>query len=221
MGDSDGEDRHERSIVENCCGTPDGGGAEPTTATDRWLSAPVLEADLPEDVRAALGRLLGGEPVDTLAGWITEIRGLTGGGAIDVEDLCHADDRTAHWGKLDGDRHYFLCFYDAVILSALADRPVDIRTESPDGVVIEARAVGTDDLTVTPSDAVFSFGIDTGVDTPVDGTLSPADLYAAVCPYVKAFPDADAYERWATTVPAATIAMPLAGATEVAAALVD
>ena len=34
------------------------------------------------------------------------------------------------------------------------------------------------------------------------------------------FPDHGAYEQWAETVPAATVALPLAGATDVASALV-
>jgi hypothetical protein len=38
---------------------------------------------------------------------------------------------------------------------------------------------------------------------------------------VKAFPDGDAYEEWAETVPAATVAMALDGATEFAAVLVE
>ncbi|AUX07828.1 alkylmercury lyase [Halalkaliarchaeum desulfuricum] len=112
------------------------------------------------------------------------------------------------------------CFYDAVILAALSDREVDIRTESPDGTVIEARAVGSDQLTVTPGGAVFSFGIDEGVNPPPDGGPTLEQGYAAICPYVKAFPSREAYRRWAETVPAATVAMPLSGATELAGELV-
>ncbi|WP_226482083.1 organomercurial lyase [Natrinema amylolyticum] len=193
---------------------------EPDSRSDRWISdSPVLEAPLPDDVRTALGRLLGEESVETLAEWIAEIRRRTGGGSIAVDDLCHAPGETAHWGEIDGERYHFRCFYDAVLLSALADRPVAIRTESPDGTVIEARAAGTTRLAVTPETAAFSFGVDETV-APPDSEPSHADVYAAVCPYVRAFPDREAYERWADTVPAATVAMPLAGATELAAALV-
>jgi len=103
----------------------------------------------------------------------------------------------------------------------MVDEPVDIRTESPDGGVIEARAVGTSELTVEPEDAVFSFGIADDVEPPSGDGLTPADVYGAVCPYVKAFPDGDAYEEWAETVPAATVAMALDGATEFAAVLVE
>ena len=194
---------------------------EPDSTTDRWLAdAPVLEAPLPSDVQTALGRLLGAEPVETLEEWIAAVRRRTGGGPIAVDDLCHAGEETAHWGELDGTRYHFRCFYDAVLLAALAERPVAIRTESPDGTVIEARAAGTADLTVDPETAVLSFGVDDSVEPPSNGEPSHADVYVAVCPYVRAFPDREAYEQWADSVPAATVAIPLAGATELAAALV-
>ncbi|WP_339105273.1 organomercurial lyase [Haloterrigena salinisoli] len=195
---------------------------EPDSTTDRWLSdVPVLETQLPSDLQTALGRLLGAEPVETLEEWIAAVRRRTGGGPIAVDDLCHAGEETAHWGELDGTRYRFRCFYDAVLLSALAERPVAIRTESPDGTVIEARAAGTTGLTTTPETAVFSFGVDDSVEPPSNGEPSHADVYAAVCPYVRAFPDREAYERWADSVSAATVAMPLEGATELAAALTD
>lgn len=192
--------------------------SDPTS--DRWISdSPVLEALLPSDLQTALGRLLGEDSVETLDEWIAEIRRRTGGGPIAVDDLCHAAEETAHWGEIDGERYYFRCFYDAVILAALAESPVRVRTESPSGTVVEARAVGAAALTVTPETAVVSFGVDETVAPPSDSEPSHADIYAAVCPSVRAFPDREAYEQWAETTPAATVAMPLEGATEIAAEL--
>lgn len=191
-----------------------------SSQSDRWLpDSAVLETPLPSDVQTALGRLLGEESIETLAAWVAAVRRRTGSGSIAVDELCHADEQTPHWGEIDGKRYYFRCFYDAVLLSALAERPVAIRTESPDGTEIEARAVGTAELTVVPDAAAFSFGVDETV-APSDGEPSTADVYAAVCPYVRAFPEPAAYERWAVSVPAATAAMSLAGATDLAAALV-
>lgn len=196
--------------------------ANATTTTDRWLGEDaVLDADLPGDVQAPLGELVGEDAVETLGDWLAEVRRGTVGGAVGIEDLCHAADATGHRGELDGETYHFRCFYDAVILSALAETPVTVRTESPDGTIIEARASGATDLTVTPETAVFSFGVERSVEPPADGAPSHADIYAAICPYVRAFPDGDAYERWARTVPAATVALPLAGATEIAARLVE
>lgn len=189
-------------------------------AVKRWRpDEGVLETKLPADLRAALGGFVGTESVDTLGEWAAVVRRHTDGDAMPIDDLCHSPVPTGHWGELDGERYDFRCFYDAVVLAALADEPVDIHTESADGTVIEARAVGAEDLLVMPATAVFSFGI--AADPPGDGEPSVADFYAAGCPYVKAFPDREAYERWAETVPAHTVAMPLAGATELAAALVD
>jgi hypothetical protein len=211
---------HETASTDNDGGAADEQAGTGETTTSRWITDPVLDADLPGDVRTTLGDIVGVESVATLEEWTTEIRRLTDGGAIEIDDLCHAETETPHWGEMDGERYYFLCFYDAVLLSALADHPVDILTESPDGTVVQAHATGTSDLRVTPPEAVVSFGVEREIEPPPDGDLSPEDLYAAVCPYVRAFPDRDAYEAWARTAPAATVAMSLSGATEVAAALV-
>jgi hypothetical protein len=199
-----------------------GGNAEkPETEREpgHWLGEDTLDQQLPDDLRTALGRFVGIQSVDTLAVWSEQIRQLTGGGSIDVEQLCHTDETTAHWGEVDGERYHFRCFYDAVILAALEDEPVDIHTVSPDGVVVEARAAGSETLSVTPDTAVFSLGIALDAHEPSGGDPTLQDGYAAICPYVKAFPDRDAYEAWATGVPAATVGMPLSGATAFARAL--
>lgn len=205
-----------------CCGPdPERASDEDRHDFERWVpDAPVLDAGLPRSLRVALGRFLGTRPVDTLGEWAAAVRQHTDGDAITIDELCRTEEVTLHWGVLDGRREYFACFYDAVILAALADRPVDIRTESPTGTVVCAHAVGTQSLLVTPPDAVFSFGIDEAVEPPDDKpTLERG--YAAICPYVRAFPNRDAYERWARGVPAATVGLPLAGATDLAAALVE
>lgn len=219
MTDTDSTPTRELDPGTDCCrataprdDTAEGAG--------RWLAGPsLLDAELPADVRAGVERLLDGTPVETLADWVRAVRRRTGGGSIATTDLCHADGETPHWGEVGGDRYHFHCFYDAVILAALMDRPVDVRTASPNGAIVRASAAGTRDLAVEPSEAVFSFGIAEDVQPPADGVLSPGDVYGAVCPYVRAFPHPDAYGRWAPTVSAATVAMPLDGATELAAAL--
>ncbi|TQQ79801.1 alkylmercury lyase [Halonotius terrestris] len=185
---------------------------------DRIISDDPLTTELPIDLQTTLGDFLGTDSVETLAAWITEVRTHTDAGPISMDELCHADEETPHWGELDGERYHFICFYDAVILAALADDPVDIHTESPSGERIEATAVGTDALTVEPESAVFSFGYST---TAAPDEPSIETMYSAGCPYVKAFPDAAAYEQWAGTVDADTVALPLSGATDIAAALVE
>lgn len=137
------------------------GSRDPAEQTsDGWLDGDnVLEMQLPADLRSALGRFVGTESVDTLGAFVGEVRRLTGGGSIAVEALCHTGDETDHWGTVDRERYYFRCFYDAVILAALEDRAVDVHTVSPGGTVVEAHAVGSDELSVTPEGAVFSVGI--------------------------------------------------------------
>lgn len=200
-----------------CCGVD-----AQQTVTDgagHWLGEVTLDQQLPDDLRTALGRFVGVESVDTLDEWGKHIRRRTGGGSVDVDQLCHADVATDHWGEVDGERHHFQCFYDAVILAVLESRLVDIHTVSPDGTVVEARAVGSEELSVTPETAVFSLGIALDAHEQSGDNPTLQDGYAAICPYVKAFPDRDAYEAWADDVPAATVATPLSGATAFAQAL--
>ena len=204
----------------SCCGDGTEQHENDERTTDRSsVASAALDAELPRELRTALGRFSGTDSVDSLGEWAATVRQHVPGDAISFEDLCVIDEKSAHRGTIDGTTYHFACFYDAVILAALVDRPVDVWTTSPNGSVIEARAVGTDDLSVTPEDAVFSFGIEEAVEPPDDG-LRVERGYAAICPYVRAFPTRDDYERWAKTVPAATIAMPLSGATELAARLV-
>lgn len=192
----------------------------PASTRDRFLStAAPLETELPPDLATSLGRLLGRPPVETVAEWVAAVRREIGGGPIGVEDLCHEETETPHWGELDGERFHFTCFYDAVVLAAIVGDPVDVHTESPEGTAIEAKAVGSADLEVDPPTAVFSFGVPEAVDPPA-GEPRHGDVYAAVCPYVRAFPDLASYDHWRRSVPAATVAMPMAGSTELAAALV-
>lgn len=204
-----------------CCGNVGEQNAERETSAGQWIGdVSVLDVELPRDLQLALGQFLGSKSIDTLGEWATELRQHVGG-SISIEELCLSSDQTDHWGSVDGDQYYFACFYDAVILAALSDRSVDIHTESPDGEVIEAHATGSSDLTVTPEGAVFSFGIERTVDSPSGDGPTLEQGYASICPYVKAFSDFGAYERWAKRVPAATVAMPLSGATELAAELVN
>jgi len=219
MGNSE-SDTTTQDDTGSCCGSET---REPNSSrdTDSGIDEiDVLDAQLPDELRSALGRFVGTESIDTLGEWATEIRRLTGGGAIDVDQLCHTDTETEHWGTAGDERYYFQCFYDAVILAAVENRSVDIHTVSPGGTVVEARAVGNDELSVTPEEAVFSLGIGTDAHDQSGGNPTLQDGYAAICPYVKAFPDREAYEQWADRVPAATVVMPLAGATDVASALV-
>jgi hypothetical protein len=199
--------------VEEGTRTDDEAALADGSTDDRFLDGDgVLDDPVPDDLGRVLGRVLGGDPVATLGEWIDAVRERTGGGAIAVEDLCHTDEETGYWGRMDGERYDFRCFYDAV--------PVDVHTEAPEGTVIEFHATSDGELTAAPDGAVVSFGVDEAVSPP-DGEPVPETVYAGVCPFVQAFADRAAYERWAADVPAATVAMPLADATAIADALAE
>ncbi len=207
---------------DNAPDSTDGPAVSPANERAQIIRGPdPLAAALPQDVATALGQFVGGESIETLSQWAQAVRRQTGGGAVSMAELCVADHETPHWGNREDERTYFECFYDAVIVAALAEEPVDVRTVSPDGTVIRARAMGSTHLHVRPPSAVFSFGIDDGDVQDSDGEPTLAEGYAAICPYVNAFPDEAAYRHWAASVPAATVALPLAGATDLAAALVE
>lgn len=180
-----------------------------------------LEQPLPGGLREQLETLLGNSSVETLGGWVEEVRARTGGGPIDVEDLCHADGATPHSSVAPAETRHFQCFFDAVLLTGLLDDPVDVHTVSPGGTEIELTAVETDAMTVRPESAVFSFGISDSLDGSPDRKPTHQDVYAAICPYVRAFPTASAYREWAAEAAAQTVALPLTDARSLAARFVE
>ena len=181
-----------------------------TADADRWLAESPVDATLPDDLQRVLGRFLGVAPVKTLGAFATAL-GQQAGGSLGVEDLCHADEPTGHRGVTDEATYHFRCFYDAVVLAALVDAPVDIRTETPDGAVVEARAA-EGEITATPATAVVSFGIARDVAPPGEDGPRLDAAYRNICPFVRAFPDREQYAAWATTVPAATVGFRLTDA---------
>lgn len=204
-----------------CCGGDSVQHMDIGSSTDQQQQADsVLTTELPEKLGSTLGRFLGIERVSTVGGWVSAVRYHIEGDSVSIDDLCHTAAETEHWGIVSGDKYHFACFYDAVILATLLEQPVEIRTRSPAGDVIEARADGSDDLSVNPSTAVFSFGIDNHVHPPTGDEPTLETAYAAICPFVNAFPNRQAYEGWTNSVPAETICMPLSGATELAIGLV-
>jgi alkylmercury lyase len=224
----DDRDRADDRPIEpscSCCAPSDDASSRATgdASEEDWRPVDgMLETELPESLQAALEAFVGDAKIQTLGDWATVVRERTGGGAITVDDLCATTESTPHWGVVDGDRQHYACFYDAVVLAALTDSHVEIRTESPDGTVIEAEATPDGAITVTPSTTVVSFGIDpAAAESGAERDPTHADAYTAICPYVRAFPTRDAYADWAVTVDAPTIALPLTDATTLAHALAD
>jgi alkylmercury lyase len=188
------------------------------TAGDRWIGEqPVLHGSLPEDLTTAVSEFYGVGRVETLADFVDATRAAVGG-AIAVEQLCHADGETPHRATAGTDTYHFQCFYDGIVLASLRSEPVDVRTVSPSGATVEAHVASDGTVDSTPADAVMSFGI--APDAMVgDGDPEPEDVYGAVCPWVRAFPSRDAYEGWAAAADAPTVGLPLPAGPPVAAAL--
>lgn len=195
-------------------------GVDDAPNDDRFLAEDPLHQRLPTALQQQLEGLLVDETVETLAAWARAVRAHTGGGSIAVSDLCHADEETPHYAVTANETVHFRCFFDAVLLAALVEDPVDVHTVSPGGTPVALTAVETDAVTVAPESAVFSFGVSESLDTPADREPTHEDVYAAVCPYVRGFPTLAAYREWADEVPAATVAIPLADAKRVAGAYV-
>lgn len=189
-----------------------------SSTEDRWLED--LGAALPPDVSHQLGTFLGRSPVETLREAAEELGALSGPEPLAVGELCLVDGPSAHWGTVGGTRYDFACFFDAVLLAGIVDEPVELGTESPESEPITARVDGSEDLTVKPGSSVFSLGIGDDVDPPANDTPTLADGYQTICPYVRAFLDRSAYDRWADSVPAATVAFPPGQAVDLAAILV-
>jgi alkylmercury lyase len=199
----------------------DSNGQRTNHRDDPVLVERPLERPLPAGLREQLETLLADSSVETLGGWVEEVRARTGGGPIDVEDLCHADDETSHYGVTPDETRHFQCFFDAVLLTGLLDDPVDVHTVSPGGTEIELAAVETDAMTVRPESAVFSFGISDSLVVSPAREPTHQDVYAAICPYVRAFPTASAYREWAAEAAAQTVALPLTDARGLAARFVE
>lgn len=209
----------------DCGGSTDGRSAATDDATasasGHWLDErPVTEARLPADAARALGRTFGG-PSKTLGEWAEAIREATGGGAIEIEDLCRVDGETAHRATVAGETYHFQCFYDGIALARLEEEPVEIRTVSPSGEVVEVRTDASGDVPVDPPDAAMSFGIADGREAAADDRPIRERIYATVCPYVRAFAGREAYLRWAERVDATTVGVPLTRGVAVAAALTE
>ena len=95
MGNSE-NDTTMQAGARRCCGS-ESPETDRRRDTDQWIDeVNVLDAQLPEELRSALGRFVGKESIDTLGEWATEIRRLTGGGAIDVDHLSLGIRTNAH-----------------------------------------------------------------------------------------------------------------------------
>lgn len=204
----------------DCCGSTAERVPGDTASADRWLvERPVTNASLPDEMERRIGQFFGRESVDTLGDVATAIREATGGGSLATDDLCHVAAETSHRATTEDETYHFRCFYDGVALAHLADKSVEISTESPTGEPITVQASSDGEIDVSPPGAAMSFGIAASVDTASPNGPIQEEAYEAFCPYVRAFDSREDYEHWAEDIGADTVGMPLVAGVSFAAAL--
>lgn len=172
------------------------------------------ETELPPDLADAFRRAGGlderpktlEEGFDAVADRLNEA-GVT----VTLEDM-YQPEPTRHAVHVGDTVEHVPCVVDALIVALLLDTdPVEIYSESPEGgETIRFRVVG-DELTVTPTSTVVSFGLgleestDPALDSLRDALNDPESPIPTTCSVINAFPDSRAYERWADGVSDAAV----------------
>lgn len=141
-----------------------------------------------------------GDPPETLADAVEALDRLwdVAGVTISVEQM-YQPQPTRHAVDFGGRVEHVPCVLDALIAAlAVGSTPVEIRSTQPNSDEVIRLSVTDAGVEVTPSTAVFSFGVADGeVRDPDLSALEGTDSAAmASCSYINVFRDATAYERW-------------------------
>lgn len=158
--------------------------------------------ELPPSVAEQLEISLGlGEAPATLAQWVDETVDVLGPEYLpaDPEALC-VTESSRHEARVDGTTRHYRCFLDVLLLPFVQEdpAPVRFRSHSPvQGSVVEGTVTRTA-VSAEPGTAVVSFGAATDVVSAAYLDVPSALAVDRFCPYVQAFPDEAAYERWAS-----------------------
>lgn len=189
-------------------------------------STTIDEQDVPPELADAIQTAFGlDEPPATLGDWVSATTRLLddAGLSVGVEDMCTTDE-SRHVARVDGDDRQFHCVLDTLLVPFLLPEasPVAVRSRSPvSGDVVEL-SVSRDEVEVTPTGAVMSFGFADDLDVPDPGDLDPALAYEAICPYVNAFPSRSEYDAWARETPgASTMALSFPAGLDLAGTLAE
>lgn len=130
---------------------------------------------------------------------------------VTLEDM-YQSEPTRHAVHVGDTVEHVPCLMDALIVAIRVETdPVDIYSKSPGGgETIHFRLTG-DELSVTPESATVSFGLglkesaDADWDSVKDSLNDPDSPIPTVCSVINAFPDSEAYERWAAGITEAAV----------------
>lgn len=172
------------------------------------------ETELPPDLAEAF-RQAGGmdERPETLeTGFAAVTARLNDAGiTISVEDM-YQSKPTRHAVHVGDTVEHVPCVMDALIVALLLDNEeVEIHSKSPEGGETVHFRVIEDEVTVTPTNTVISFGLgleestDPDLDSLRDTLNDPDTPIPTTCSVINAFPDSDTYQRWADGVSDAAV----------------
>lgn len=128
------------------------------------------------------------------------------GVTITIEDMYHSEP-TRHVVHAGDTIEYVRCVMDAMIVALLLDTdPVKIHSKPPESDETVRFQVTDEEITVTPEDAVVSFGLglkesaDPNLESLDESLNDPNAPIPTICWVTNAFPDSAAYEPWTTNV---------------------
>lgn len=133
------------------------------------------------------------------------------GVTVTLEDM-YQSELTRHAVHVGETVKHVPCVMDALIVALLHDTdPVEIYSESPTGDETIHFHVTGDEVTVTPTSTVVSFGIgleestNPDLDSIRDKLNDPDTSIPTTCSVINAFPNSVAYEHWAEDVSEAAV----------------
>lgn len=169
----------------------------------------VVDRELPTDLAEAFrrsGRLE--ERPETLGEGFDAVTSLLdeAGVTVTLEDM-YQPVTTRHSVHVGDTVEHVPCVLDAMIVAVRLDTdPVRIDSEPPGGGETVRYHVTDDEVTVTPHEAVASFGLgldesaDPDVESLQESLNDPTSPIPTTCSVINSFPDPEAYEEWAATV---------------------
>lgn len=171
-------------------------------------SAEIEGIELPTDLAEAF-RQIGDcdDPPETLREGLAIIEKTLDEVGVDVSlDDMYQSEPTRHAVYIGETVEHVPCVLDALIVALTLDTdPIEIHSEPPGGGGRVKFRITGEEVTVTPESAVASFGL--GYEEAneadlanVEKTLNEESANPTICSVINAFPDSEAYARWAVDV---------------------